>query len=75
VPESVAVKIRNRSYAISAEVTIGASGAAGVLFAHGCRFGGHALYIKDGKLKYAYNYVGEFDKGRHDTAIERYIEA
>jgi arylsulfatase len=61
VPESVAVNIRNRSYAIVADVTL-EKGAAGVLFAHGCRFGGHALYIKDGKLKYDYNYVGEFDQ-------------
>jgi arylsulfatase len=30
-----------------------------VLFAHGARFGGHALYVKDGKLKYAYNFVGD----------------
>ena len=29
-----------------------------MLFAHGSRFGGHALYIKDGKLKYVYNFVG-----------------
>jgi len=29
-----------------------------VLFSHGARFGGHALYIKDGKLKYVYNFVG-----------------
>jgi hypothetical protein len=56
------VNVRNRSYAISADVTIDSAGASGVLFAHGCRFGGHALYIKDGKLKYDYNYVGEFDQ-------------
>jgi arylsulfatase A-like enzyme len=62
VPESVAVNIRNRSYAISAEVTIDTADASGVLFAHGCRFGGHALYVKDGRLKYDYNYVGEFDQ-------------
>jgi arylsulfatase len=62
VPESVAVNVRNRSYAIAAEVTIDTTDAAGVLFAHGARFGGHALYIKDGKLKYAYNYVGEFEQ-------------
>ncbi|HEY4572281.1 MAG TPA: arylsulfatase [Kribbella sp.] len=62
VPESVAVNIRNRSYAIAAEVTIDTTDAAGVLFAHGARFGGHALYIRDGKLKYAYNYVGEFEQ-------------
>ena len=62
VPESVAVNVRNRSYAISAQVTIDSTDAAGVLFAHGARFGGHALYIKDGKLKYVYNYVGEFEQ-------------
>jgi hypothetical protein len=62
VPESAAVNIRNRSYAISAEVTIATPEAAGVLFAHGARFGGHALYIKEGKLKYVYNWVGEFEQ-------------
>ena len=62
VPEAVAVNIRNRSYAISADVTIDSAKAGGVLFAHGCRFGGHALYVKDGKLKYDYNYVGEMDQ-------------
>jgi arylsulfatase A-like enzyme len=62
VPESVAVNVRNRSYGIVADVTIDTPEAGGVLFAHGCRFGGHALYIKDGKLKYDYNYVGEVDQ-------------
>jgi len=62
VPESSAVNIRNRSYSITADVTIDTAGASGVLFAHGCRFGGHTLYIKDGKLKYDYNYVGEMDQ-------------
>ena len=37
---------------------IPAPGASGVLFAHGSRFGGHALYIKDNRLHYAYNFVG-----------------
>jgi hypothetical protein len=59
VPESVSVNIRNRSYAISAHLTIGSAGVAGVLFAHGARFGGHALYVKDGKLRYVYPWVGE----------------
>ncbi len=35
---------------------------SGVLFAHGARFGGHALYIKDGKLKYVYNWVGDVEQ-------------
>jgi arylsulfatase len=32
--------------------------ASGVLFSHGARFGGHALYVKDRKLKYVYSFVG-----------------
>ena len=29
-----------------------------MLFSHGARFGGHALYVKDRKLRYVYNFVG-----------------
>jgi arylsulfatase A-like enzyme len=58
VPESAAVNIRNRSYSIAVEVDIETPEAGGVLFSHGARFGGHALYVKDGKLKYVYNFVG-----------------
>ena len=58
VPESQAVNIRNRSYTIGALVNLPEAGAEGVLFAHGSRFGGHALYIKHNRLTYAYNFVG-----------------
>jgi arylsulfatase len=58
VPESQAANVRNRSYSIGALVDIPALGARGVLFAHGSRFGGHALYVKDNRLRYAYNFVG-----------------
>ena len=58
VPESQAVNVRNRSYSIGALVDIPAPGAEGVLFAHGSLFGGHALYIKDNRLHYVYNFVG-----------------
>jgi arylsulfatase len=60
VPESQAVNVRNRSYSIGALVDIPAPGVHGVLFAHGSRFGGHALYIKDNRLHYVYNWVGMF---------------
>ena len=30
-----------------------------MIFSQGSRFGGHALYVKRRKLKYAYNWVGE----------------
>ena len=59
LPESVAPNIRNRSYTIAAEVEIEKEGAEGVLISQGSRFGGHSLYVKDGKLIYAYNFVGE----------------
>jgi arylsulfatase len=62
VPESQAVNIRNRSYAIGALVDIPAPGAEGVVFAHGSRFGGHALYIKNNRLHYVYNWVGHFEQ-------------
>ena len=59
VPESVAVNIRGRSYNIAAEVDVKSDKAQGVLFSHGGRFGGHSLYVKDGKLHYVYNWLGE----------------
>ncbi len=59
VPESAAVNVRNRSYSIAAEVNVESPDAQGVLFSHGARFGGHSLYVKDGKLKYVYNFVGD----------------
>lgn len=57
VPESQSVNLRNRSFSIGALVDLG-EGSEGVLFAQGSRFGGHALYIKDGRLHYANNFVG-----------------
>ena len=62
VPESQAVNLRNRSFVIGALVDIPAPGAQGVLFAQGALFGGHALYVKDGRLHYVNNFVGVFEQ-------------
>ena len=62
VPESQAVNIRNRSYAIGALVDIPGPGAQGVLFAHGARFGGHALYLKENRLHYVNSFVGMMEQ-------------
>jgi arylsulfatase A-like enzyme len=62
VPESQAANIRNRSYAVAAVVDIPEAGAEGVLFAHGSRFGGHALYVKDNRLHYVYSFVGSLEQ-------------
>src|SRR5262249_38821917 len=58
VPGAVAPSLPNRSYPVAGEAAAETEEAGGVLFAQGARFGGHALYIKDGKLKYVYSFVG-----------------
>ena len=58
VPEGVAVNVRGRSYKILADVEIADPDCFGVIFAHGSRFGGHSLFIKDRKLHYVYNFLG-----------------
>jgi arylsulfatase A-like enzyme len=70
VPEAAAVNIRNRSYTLVAELDIKSPGAEGVIFSMGSRFGGHALYVKDGRLYYEYNFVGtEVFKFRSDHEV------
>ena len=57
VPERSAANVHGVSYKALAEVEL-TGDAQGVIFAHGSRFGGHALFVKDGKLTYAYNFLG-----------------
>ena len=57
VPEGVAVSIRGRSYKMVANVDVKPE-AQGVIFAHGSRFGGHSMFIKDNRLHYVYNFLG-----------------
>jgi arylsulfatase A-like enzyme len=56
--ENVFINIKNRSHSISADVEIPAAGANGAVLVQGGRFGGWALYFKDGKPSYTYNYLG-----------------
>ncbi|NCD68849.1 arylsulfatase [Mucilaginibacter agri] len=58
VPEGVAVNTRGRNFKILANVDIDKGSASGVIFAHGSRFGGHSLFIKNNKLYYVYNFLG-----------------
>ncbi len=56
------MNIRNRSYAIAADIDVPKGGAEGVLLALGSRFGGHALYVKENRLHYVYNFVGSLEQ-------------
>jgi arylsulfatase len=58
VPEAVAVNVRGKSFKIIANIEIKDANCSGVIFAHGSRFGGHTLFIKDKKLYYVYNFLG-----------------
>ena len=57
IPERSAANVHGVSYKVLAEVDLTAE-ARGVIFAHGSRFGGHALFVKDGQVTYAYNFLG-----------------
>ena len=57
VPEASAAKTTGVSFKVLAEVEFEA-GAEGVIFAQGSRFGGYSLFVKDGRLTFAYNFLG-----------------
>ena len=56
--ENNVVDIKNKSYAVSANLTLPAQDAEGVIVAQGANFGGWAIYAHAGKLKYIYNFLG-----------------
>jgi hypothetical protein len=84
VAERVALQYFGRSFSIIAEVTIDSPDAQGVLFAHGGRFGGHSLYVKDHTLCYVYNWLGKIEQkivgaeplptGRHLLGVRFKVE-
>ncbi|WP_019180325.1 arylsulfatase [Microbacterium yannicii] len=78
--ENSVVSIKNKSFAVTAEVDIPAGGASGVIVAQGGRFGGWSLYLHEGRAKFVYNVLGirEFaiesdvvvPEGRHQVRME-----
>jgi arylsulfatase len=80
VPWFASVHVLNRPHSITADVEIPRGGAEGVLLCQGTGAGGYAFYVKDGKLKYAYNWVSReiyhvgsaetVPEGRHQLRFE-----
>jgi len=56
--ENCVLSIKNKSHAVTAEITVPESGAEGVIISQGANIGGWSLYAKNGKLKYCYNWGG-----------------
>ncbi|MDV8009214.1 arylsulfatase [Rhodococcus sp. IEGM 1318] len=79
--EHSVLDIKNRSFSVSAAIDTATHGAAnGVIIAQGGRFGGWALYMKDGYATFVYNLLGmtEFTttatealtEGAHQVRVE-----
>ncbi|WP_166845137.1 arylsulfatase [Isoptericola sp. BMS4] len=56
--ENSVLSIKNRSFAITAEVEVPEDGLQGVVIAQGGSFGGWAVYARHGVLEFAYNLLG-----------------
>jgi arylsulfatase len=80
------IDIKNKSHQVTAEIEAAkwaspsGPGIRGVIAAQGSNFGGWALYVKDAKLKYAYNFCGlqvfmveasqSLPEGKHEVRME-----
>jgi len=80
VSEACVLTLKNKSHSVTAELNVPKGGAKGVIVTQGGSVGGWTLYVKDGKLKYCYNFFGiehyfaEADKpipaGKHQVRME-----
>jgi arylsulfatase A-like enzyme len=80
VPFFAGARVLNRPHSITADVEIPEEGAEGVLLAQGTAAGGFTLYVRNGRLHYAHNWVGrelqhlasdtELTAGRHKLRFE-----
>lgn len=57
VEEAAAVNVRNRRHRVTAQLDGSAAGAEGVLVSQGSGYGGWVLWMDNGRLHYAHNFV------------------
>lgn len=58
IPPMVGPQIWNRSYTISADLTVPKPDAEGVIVANADYLGGYALYVEDKKPRFTYSFMG-----------------
>lgn len=78
--ENSVINIKNKSYAVTAQLMVPEEGGDGVLVAQGGRFGGWVVYVFEGKPAYCYNLFGAqrfkvygdktLDPGEHQVRAE-----
>lgn len=80
VPPRLAPETLGNSYRISADIEITEHNGEGVIVAHGGKFGGYSFYMKENRLVFHYNAIGErqftvaaaqpLDAGKYTVGIE-----
>ena len=78
--ENTVLNVKNKSYAVTTQISVPETGAGGVIVAQGGAFGGWSLYAKDGRPAYCYNLFGlqrfkvygdtEIPAGDHQVRME-----
>ena len=56
--ENVVLNVKNKSHAVTADLTVPEGGANGVIVAQGGAFGGWSIYLHEGRPSYCYNLFG-----------------
>ncbi|GAA5085767.1 arylsulfatase AtsD [Microbacterium yannicii] len=56
--ENSVINLKNKSFTITASITVPDAGAEGVLIAQGGSYGGWSFYAHEGGLRFAYNILG-----------------
>ena len=57
LPPEGAPRVLNKSWTVTADVEVPASGAEGMIVTHGGITGGYGLYLREGKPTFVYNYL------------------
>jgi arylsulfatase len=58
IPSVVAANVSGHAYTLTADIDVPVSGAGGVIFSQGSRYGGTTLYVKDNRVIYEINAYG-----------------
>jgi arylsulfatase len=61
--ENSVVNMKNKSFSVTAKISAPDSGTEGVIIAQGGRFGGWAVHVSGGHLKFTYNVLGIHEFG------------
>ena len=58
ISEACVLTLKNKSYSVTANVSVPDTGVTGVIITQGGSVGGWTLYAHEGRLKFCYNFLG-----------------